>query len=85
MACHFRIAPLAEGPRSPGHYAVGEGPAIRLVAAAESGIQTLVVEVTSLARAQQLLAAHDLQSSTAADQLTLTPAALQGLHMRLVE
>jgi hypothetical protein len=64
---------------------LGTGPRIRLVPAAEDRILALVLEVASLPAARAFLEAKGLLGAATADELRLTPTAVQGLDIRLVQ
>ena len=54
-----------------GIWQVGEGPAIRLVPAAEDGVQAWVIKVRSLDQARSFLAEHDLLGQDPEGRVTL--------------
>jgi hypothetical protein len=71
-------------PSASNTWQVGNGPAIRLVPAAESSIQTLVVRVASLDRAETFLRAQHLLGAASAEHAAIDPAKIGGLDIRLV-
>lgn len=64
---------------------VGDGPAIRLVSAAEDRIQTLVVRVASLDRAKAFLRNRQLLGAESDGQAAIDPSKIGGVDIRLVE
>ena len=64
---------------------VGEGPAIRLVAAGTTAVQELVIRVASLQRARTFLREKKLLGADSAGEATIDPSRLNGLRFRLVE
>ena len=64
---------------------VGEGPAIRLVAAGTTAVQELVIRVASLQRASTFLREKGLLGTASAGEATIDPSRLNGLRFRLVE
>ena len=70
---------------APGVWKVGDGPAIRLVAARENGLQGLVVRVASLRQARVFLQERGLLGSASEAALTIAPSKVHGLSIRLVE
>jgi hypothetical protein len=70
---------------SPGVWALGTGPAIRLVSAAEDGIRGIVMNVESLPRARRFLMEQRLWGSERPGELTLAAPELGSLNVTLVE
>lgn len=66
-------------------FAFGKGPSIRLVRAEAEGIQGIVVQVKSLARAKQFLIEKRMLGRASKGRLQIAPAALGGLVIDLVE
>lgn len=64
---------------------VGDGPAVRLIAARTDALHHLVWEVESLAAAWEVLQDLRLLGEVHDDEITLDKAALGGLDIRLVE
>ena len=64
---------------------VGSGPAIRLVSARENRIQTLVILVTSLDRAQAFLREKQLLGADSDGRPVIDPSKIGGLDIRLVD
>ena len=62
---------------------IGNGPAIRLVSDSENRVQTLVIRVASLERAQAFLRAKQLLGADREGQPTIDPSKIGGLHIRL--
>jgi hypothetical protein len=63
---------------------VGNGPAIRLVSAAENRIQTIVIRVASLDRAKAFLRDKQLLGAESDGQAAIDPSKIGGLDIRLV-
>jgi hypothetical protein len=77
------LAPrLSEGSDT---WAVGAGPAVRLVSADRDAIQSLVLQVSSVEQAQSFLRDNDLIGSVSEQSVTIDPEKVQGLIIRLVE
>jgi hypothetical protein len=76
-------APLAES--SPAVWEVADSPAVRLVPASENVIRTLVLKVASLPRAETFLREKGMLGVVTEEQITLAPAAIHGLDIRLVQ
>ncbi|HEX7312700.1 MAG TPA: hypothetical protein VF297_02200 [Pyrinomonadaceae bacterium] len=74
--------PAAE--TAPGLFRTGDDPAVRLVHAERDSIQTLVLKVSDLARAESSLRGRGLLGPTVEGQVRLDPAKLEGLDVRLV-
>ena len=68
-----------------GAWAVGEGPAIRLVPAPDLGILSLTFAVQSIARTSEVLAAQDMLGESTAEQITIAPSRVGGLDFLFVE
>lgn len=68
-----------------GTWQTGDDPAVRLVRADRNSIQTLVLRVSSLERAETLLRESGMLGSVAADHIKIDPSKLAGLDVRLVE
>lgn len=75
-------APRAEA--APGVFEDGAGPAVRLVRAEADSIRTLVLEVSSLARAETSLRESGMLGTVTDDEITIAPSKLEGLDVRLV-
>ena len=76
------LDPVAE--QEPGLWDLGDGPALRLVAHDRDAIVGLNLRVTDLERAAHYLKDHNMLDSSAAGELAVDPAALDGLNVRLV-
>jgi hypothetical protein len=63
---------------------IGDGPAIRLVAAEKTSIQELVIRVASLQRARAFLREKALLGTDSPGETTIDPSRLNGLRFRLV-
>ena len=68
-----------------GAWAVGEGPAIRLVPATDVGILSLTFAVQSIARTRDFLAGRDMRGESSAERVTISPSTVQGLDCHFVE
>ena len=75
-------APTPEA--APGVYETGDGPAVRLVRAEKDSIRTLVLKVSSLARAETRLRESGMLGPVTDDRITIAPSKLEGLDVRLV-
>ncbi len=75
-----RLLPAAV---APGLWKAGSGPALRLTADSETRIRRVVFEVRSLERARAYLAANKLLGPAAGGQISIEPARVQGLSLRL--
>src|SRR5688572_31125455 len=62
---------------------IGNGPAIRLVSDKETRVQTLVIRVASMERAQAFLRAKQLLVVDREGQPAINPSKIGGLHIRL--
>jgi hypothetical protein len=77
---------LSPAPRTDGGaWDLADGPAIRLVADGEHRIRTLVLEVAALDRARVFLREERMLGPTVDGQLTIDPASVFGLEIRLAE
>ena len=74
--------PAAE--EAPGRFRTGDDAAVRLVEAERDTIQTLVLKVSDLARAEARLRDAGLLGSTGEGHVRLDPSQLEGLDVRLV-
>jgi hypothetical protein len=77
------LDPARPGPD--GAWQLGDGPALRLVADYLDRIQALVCEVSSLAHARDFLDREGVLAHAPPGELRVTPDALQGIDLRLVE
>jgi hypothetical protein len=68
-----------------GLWRIADGPAVRLVAAEENAIQAMVWKVSSLERAAEFLRAKGMLGLVSENQITIDPAKIYGLDVRLVE
>ncbi len=71
-------------PTPSGTWRAGTGPAIRLIPGSSDQIRELICKVESLDRAKIFLKKNRLLGSPALNELSLNPAAVQGLVIRLV-
>lgn len=67
-----------------GVFRTGDDPAVRLVGSDRNSIQTLVLKVSSLERAETFLRESGMLGSAASDHLKIDPSKLEGLDVRLV-
>ena len=72
-------------PSASGLWQIGDGPAIRLVAAEQTSVQELVIRVASLQRARKFLREKGLLGTDSPAEATINPSSLNGLKFRLVE
>lgn len=77
------LAPAQPDPT--GLWGLGDGPGLRLVESDRDCITYLVCEVTALDQARQFLADHRMLEERADDEVRISPAALQGIAIRLVQ
>ena len=68
----------------PGLFDDGAGPPVRLVRADKDSIRTLVLKVSSLARAETTLRESGMLGAVNEDGITIAPSKLEGLDVRLV-
>lgn len=62
---------------------LGDGPAIRLRSGGADRIEALVLEVASVERARTFLERERMLGASSEDQITIDPAAMQGIEIRL--
>ena len=72
-------------PSAPGLWEVGDGPSIHVVEAEENKLQGLGISVVSLRRAKAFLLEKGLLGSVSDKEVTIDPAKIQGVNIRLVE
>lgn len=72
-------------PTSSGLWHIGDGPAIRLAPHTQDGLLALVWKVTSLERARVFLKEQNMLGVSTEQQLSIAPAKMFGLDIRLVE
>jgi catechol 2,3-dioxygenase-like lactoylglutathione lyase family enzyme len=70
-------------PAPPNSWQVGDGPAVRLVPAAENGVQSLVIRVASLERAKAFLRDKQLLGAESEGGVSIDPSKIGGLDIRL--
>jgi hypothetical protein len=70
---------------SDGVMSIGTGPAVRISQGKANLITSLVFQVTSLSKAKAFLEEKGLLGKSTADELTLDPAKVQGLDIRVVQ
>jgi hypothetical protein len=76
---------LAPSPRiSEDAFVFDTGPRIRLVRAESPGIQGIILEVRSLEQAAKFLEECQLLAKDDADRIAISPAAIDGLSIRLM-
>lgn len=76
------LAPLL--PVERGYWQPGEGPGIRIVAHDEDAMLALILRTRDLASAEAWLRERRMLGSVAVGQITIDPAAIYGLDIRLV-
>jgi hypothetical protein len=69
---------------APGVWEIDDGPALRLVESDTNSIQSLALRVSSLERAETHLRESGMIGTVTDDELTINPAKLEGLLVRLV-
>jgi hypothetical protein len=72
-------------PATSNTWQVGNGPAVRIVPAAENRLQAMVIRVASLDQAKAFLREKQLLGSESAGQIAIDPSKLGGLDIRLVD
>ena len=77
------LAPTAASDRTV--WPLGEGPAVRLVAAKTNSVQRLVIRVASLQRAKSFLREKGFLGIDSPEEATIDSTKLNGLDFRLVE
>lgn len=70
---------------APDSWQIGDGPAVRLIPAAENRIQTLVIRVASIERATTFLRDKRLLRADPEGRPTIDPSKVGGLDFRLVD
>jgi catechol 2,3-dioxygenase-like lactoylglutathione lyase family enzyme len=70
---------------APNTWPIGTGPAVRLVRANENRVEALLIRVASLDRARAFLREKQLLGAETTGQVTIDPAKIGGLDLRLVE
>jgi len=68
-----------------GVWRTGDDPSVRLRPSDTNSIRTLVLEVSSLERAETFLRESGMLGSVGEDQITIDPSKLEGLDVRLVQ
>ena len=81
---HWRnlLAPVTEV--APNVWEIADGPRVRFIPASKSAIQTLVLKVASLERAEAILTDQNMLGSIKEDELIIKPEKICGLNVRLV-
>jgi hypothetical protein len=77
------FAPLSE--IDPGVWEIADGPRVHLVPSNENAIQTLVIQVSSLKRAETFLAEKGMLGGLESGIIRLAPEKIHGLDVQLVE
>jgi hypothetical protein len=77
------LHPTAAG--ADGRWHLGDGPALRLVEDDADRIRCMVCEVSSVARATEFLEREQMLDTTPEGEARISPAALQGVEIRLAE
>ncbi|HVF44144.1 MAG TPA: hypothetical protein VM936_14065 [Pyrinomonadaceae bacterium] len=70
---------------SEGVWEIDDGPALRLVESDSNSIQSLALSVSSLERAETRLRESGMIGTVTGDELTINPAKLEGILVRLVQ
>jgi hypothetical protein len=68
-----------------GVWEIDDGPALRLVASDTNSIQSLALRVSSLERAETALRESGMIGTVADEEITMNPAKIEGLRVRLVQ
>ena len=76
------LAPVP--PAAEGVWEIADGPRVRLVPAGEDGIQSIVLKVSDLERAETFLREKGMLDSASDDQISIDPAKIYGLNIRLI-
>lgn len=76
-------APATE--TSEGVWEIDDGPALRLVESGENSIQSLALQVSSLERAETHLRERGMIGTVTDEEVTINPANIEGLLVRLVQ
>ena len=76
------LAPVSESASN--MWEIADAPPVRLVPADENALQTLVLKVASLKRAETFLTEQGMLGSISEDQITIAPGKIYGLDVRLV-
>jgi hypothetical protein len=70
---------------SEGLWEIDDGPALRLVASDTNSIQSLALQVSSLERAETHLRERGMIGTVTDEEITINPAKIEGLLVRLVQ
>lgn len=62
-----------------------DGPALRLIESDTNSIQSLALEVSSLERAETALRERGMIGTVTDEEITINPAKIEGLLVRLVQ
>jgi hypothetical protein len=68
-----------------GVWEIDDGPALRLIKSDKNSIQTLVLKVSTLERAETFLRESGMLGAVGKDQITIDPSKIEGLDVRLVQ
>ena len=68
-----------------GVWEIADGPSVRLVSSHENRIQSLVVKVSSLKKAETFLSEQGMLGASTDGELRIAPEKIYGLDVRLVE
>lgn len=74
-----------DGEAAGGVFQTGDDAAVRLVSSDTNSIQTLVLKVSALRRAETFLRESGMLGSVASDHIKIDPSKLEGLDVRLAE
>ena len=75
----------AEAEVAHGVWEIADGPSVRLVSSHENRIQSLVVKVSSLKKAETFLSEQGMLGASTDGGLRIAPEKIYGLDVRLVE
>ena len=84
----FEVLRSVAGPPARDHanvFPFASGPALRLQDAGARAVEEVIVQVQSLDRARQFLGRRGMLGASTAASVTIAPAAIKGLQIRLVE
>jgi hypothetical protein len=82
---HWRNFCAPAGEIVEGVWEIDDGPAMRLIKSDRNAIQTLVLSVSSLERAETFLREKGMLGAVSENQITIEPSKIEGLDVRLVD
>jgi hypothetical protein len=81
---HWRKLYAPVGETDEGVWEIDDGPSLRLTRSDKNAIQTLVLRVASLERAETFLRGKGMLGAVSENHLTIDPSKIEGLDVRLV-